>query len=353
MISLSQTKAQLGVAMGKWQILHRPQVRIRRRELVAMIGGVAMTWPFVTRAQEKAVPVIGLLSPFSRADSEVWHQAFRQGLRDLGWVEGANIRIEYRYADGQDKRLPELVADLISLKVDIVVVTVTTDALPAAKATKTIPIVMASTGDPVGTGLIASLARPGGNVTGLTQIATDLVGKRLELLKEVAPGISRLAVFWDARDQVAKLSWQEMQLPARKLGMELHPLKVQRGGEFDAAFDSAVGAGDGALIALPSPLFVDGRQRIVDFAVAHRMPSIFHIPDFVRSGGLLSYGPDRADLFRRSASYVDKILKGAKPGDLPVEQPTKFQLVINLKTAKALGLTVPPTLLARADEVIE
>jgi putative ABC transport system substrate-binding protein len=297
--------------------------------------------------------VIGLLSPFSRADTEQWHQAFRQGLRNLGWVEGTNVRLEYRFADGQQERLPGLVAELIALRVDVIVVTVTTDAVPAAKATKTIPIVMASTGDPVGTGLIASLARPGGNVTGLTQVATDLSAKRLELLKEIAPGHSRVAVLWDPLDPVARLSWQEIQAPARQLGMELDSLEVRSGDLFEAAFARAVSANDSAVMLMPAAKGVVHRKQISDLALANRLPSIFFLREFVQSGGLMSYGPDRSDLFRRAAAYVDKILKGASPSDLPVEQPTKFELVINLKTAKALGLVVPPTLITRADELIE
>jgi putative tryptophan/tyrosine transport system substrate-binding protein len=333
---------------------------MRRRDLMTLLGGAAIALPVaarvaaqVARAEGAGPVVIGLLSPFTRADTEEWHQAFRQGLRDLGWVEGANLRMEYRYADGLSERLPDLAADLVNLKVAVIVVTVTPDALAAAKATKTIPIVMASTGDPVATGLVTRLARPGGNITGLTQISTDLAGKRLELLKEVAPGTARVAVLWNPEDAISVLSWREIQRPARQLGMELHSLEVRSSGQFDPAFTSAIGANDGAITALPAPIFVDNRKRIADFAAANRLASVFHLPEFVHDGGLLSYGPDRADLFRRAATYVDKILKGANPGDLAVEQPIKFQLVINFKTAKALGLEIPPSVLTRADEVIE
>jgi len=297
--------------------------------------------------------LIGLLSPFSRPDTEAWHQAFRNGLRDLGWVEGANLKIEYRYADGREENLPGMVAELLALKVDVIVVAVATDAVAAAKATKTVPIVMASAGDPVATGLVASLARPGGNVTGLTQISTDLTGKRLELLKEVAPGVSHLALLWNPADPTAVLTWREIQAPARQLGIDLHPIEMATASQFGAAFASVIGAHDNAITALPAPVFVIGEKRIADFAAENRLPSMFHLPEFVHAGGLMSYGPDRADLFRRAATYVDKILKGAKPADLPVEQPTKFQFVLNLKAAKALGLTVPQLVLARADEVIE
>jgi putative ABC transport system substrate-binding protein len=324
---------------------------MRRRELI--LGAAALATPLAAHAQRKAMRVIGLSSPFSRADSETWHRAFRRGLGDLGWVEGENLRIESRYADGRDERLPGLVAELIAAKVDVLVVSVASDAVIAARATKTIPIVMASAGDPVASGLIASLARPGGNVTGLTQISTDLSGKRLELLKELAPGTSRLAVLWDPRDPTAVLTWREIQAFAQQLGIDLHSLEVQRADQLDGAFESIINAKDNAITPLPAPVFVVNERRIADFALKNRLPSMFHLPEFAHAGGLMTYGPDRADLFRRAASYVDKILKGAKPADLPVEQPTKFQFVLNLKTARALGLTVPRLLLAQADEVIE
>jgi putative ABC transport system substrate-binding protein len=322
---------------------------MRRRELMLLLGAAMMAAP-VLHAQQKAMPVIGLLSPFTRADTELWHRAFQQGLRDLGWVEGANVKIEYRYANGHSEGLPELAAELIKLKVDLIVVP---DALAAAKATKSIPIVMAASGDPVETGLVASLARPGGNVTGLAQMGIDLAGKRLELLKDAAPGISRLAVLWNPQDAISRLVWKEIQLPARQLSIDLHSLEVWNGDQFDAAFASAIAAKADAITALPGPVFVVNGQRIAEFAVKNRLPSMFHLPEFVRAGGLLSYGPDRSDMFRRAATYVDRILKGANPADLPVEQPTKFQLVINLTTAKTLGLTLPRLLLMQADEVIE
>jgi putative ABC transport system substrate-binding protein len=318
-----------------------------------MLSAAALAWPLAAHGQRKAMPIIGLLSPFSRADTELWHQAFREGLQNLGWIEGVNVRIEYRFAEARMEHLPELVSDLIKLKVDVIVASVTPDALAGAKATKTIPIVMVSPGDPIATGLIASLARPGGNVTGMSQMLTELVGKRLELLKDAAPSISHVAVLWNPRDPISVVAWRELQAPARQLGIELYSLEVHSGDQFDVAFASAAGANVGAIMAMPAPIFVDNEKRIADFAAANRLPSIFHLPEFVHVGGLLSYGPNRSDLFRRAASYVDKILKGANPADLPVEQPTKFELVINLNTAKTLGLTVPPLLLAVASEVIE
>ena len=329
---------------------------MRRRDFITLFGGAAVVWPIAGRAQQsagKAPREIGMLSPFSRSDSEAWRIAFRRGLRELGWVEGENIRIEYRYAEGKAERLPELVADLISQKVEVIVVAVNTDALVAAKATKTIPIVMASAGDPVAAGLINSLARPGGNITGLSQMATDLAAKRLEMLKEVAPNLSSVGVLWNPQDGISSITWQEIQLPARRINIELHSLEVKTFDEIDAAFTKATNAKVGALYILPAPIFVENEKRIADFAAKMGIPSVFHLPEFVRLGGLMAYGPDRADLFRRAATYVDKILEGANPGDLPVEQPTKFELVINLKTAKAIGVTVPPALLTSADQVIE
>ena len=298
--------------------------------------------------QPKKVARIGFLSPVSASDTALWHQAFRQGLRDLGWVEGKNISIEYRYAEGRSDRLPDLAADLVRLKLDIIVVSSGTDALAAKNATRTIPIVMASAGDPVAIGLVESLARPGGNITGLSQIAPELAGKRLELLKEIVPKLSRVAVLWNPQGQTSTVGWKEIQLPARELGVKLHSLEVRSSNDFDKAFEGATKAGAGALVIMPDPLFVTNLKRIADFAATSRLPSIFHLTEFVDSGGLVAYGPDRSDMFRRAATYVDKILKGAKPADLPVEQPMKFELVFNLKTAKAIGLTIPPNVLAQS-----
>jgi putative ABC transport system substrate-binding protein len=323
------------------------------RILVVLALGV-LAVPLASHAQQPAkVPRIGLLSPFSPSDTALWHQAFRQGLRDLGWVEGKTISIEYRYAEGRSDRLPDLAADLVRLKVDIIVASVIPDALAAKHATKVIPIVMAAPGDPVGSGLVESLARPGGNITGLSQMAQELAGKRLELLKEIVPTLSRVAVLWNPQGRDSTLSWNELQLPARQLGVQLQSLEVRSPNDFDKAFEDATRARAGALAIMPNPVFVTNLKRIADFAAKSRLPSIFHLREFVDSGGLVAYGVDRSDMFRRAATYVDKILKGAKPGDLPVEQPTKFELVINLKTAKALGLTIPPSLLFRADQVIQ
>ena len=310
--------------------------------------------PLAAGAQQPAkVPRIGLLSSFSPSDTALWHQAFRQGLRDLGWVEGKNISIEYRYAEGRHDRLPDLAADLVRLKVDIIVTAVTSDAVAGKNATRAIPIVMASAGDPVATGLVESLARPGGNITGLSQMVPELVGKRLELLREIVPKLSRVAVLWNPQDRSSTLSWKEIQLPARQAGVQLHSLEVRSPSDLDKAFEDATRARAGALAIMPDPVFVTNLKRIADLAAKHRLPSIFHLREFADADGLVTYGVDRSDMFRRAATYVDKILKGAKPADLPVEQPAKFELVINLKTARALGLTIPPSLLLRADRVIQ
>ena len=326
----------------------------RRAFLLAAATWPALAWAGAVRAQAPAkVRRIGLLSPYSPSDTALWHQAFRLGLRDLGWVEGKNISIEYRYAEGRSDRLPELAADLVRLKVDVIVASVTSDALAAQKATRAIPIVMAVAGDPVASGLVESLAQPGGNITGLSQMNVELVGKRLELLKEMVPKLSRVAVLWNPQNAASTLNWKEIQLPARQLGIQLNSLEVRSPDDFDKAFEDATRARAGALVILADPVTGTNQKRIVDFAAKSRLPSISQFSAFADAGGLATYGPDRADLYRRAATYVDKILKGAKPGDLPIQQPTKFELVINLKTAKALGLTVPQSLLQRANEVIE
>jgi len=325
-----------------------------RRKLLIALGTGALAWAGAARAQAPAtVRRIGLLATFSPSDAVLWHQAFRLGLRDLGWVEGKNISIEYRYAEGKHDRLPDLAADLVRLKVEVIVTSVTTDALAAQKATKATPIVMASPGDPVAMGLVESLARPGGNVTGLSQMGQELVGKRLELLREMVPKLSRVAVLWDPQVAGSTLSWKELQLPARQLGVQLHSLEVRSPNDLDKAFEDATRARAGALFVTGATVITQNLKRIAGLAAKSRLPSIFQWSEFADAGGLVAYGPDRADLYRRAATYVDKILKGAKPGDLPVEQPTKFELVINLKTAKALGITIPQSVLFRADRVIE
>jgi putative ABC transport system substrate-binding protein len=325
-----------------------------RRELLIALGAGALAWAGAARAQAPTkVRRIGMLSAFSPSETTRWHQAFRLGLRDLGWVEGKNISIEYRYAEGRSDRLPDLAADLVRLKVDVIVTSITSDVVAAQKATTAIPIVMVAGGDPVAIGLVESLARPGGNITGLSQMIAELGGKRLELLKEMVPQLSRVAVLWNPQSASSTLYWKEIQSPARQLGVQLHSLEVRSPNDFDQAFEDATRARAGALVITGAPVFAANLKRIADFATKSRLPSIYQSSDFVDAGGLVVYGPDRADLYRRAAAFVDKILKGAKPGDLSIELPTKFELVINRKTAKALGLTIPQSLLISADRVIE
>jgi ABC-type uncharacterized transport system substrate-binding protein len=302
--------------------------------------------------QTKKIPRIGLLRTGTRSDPSV--EAFQQGLRDLGYVEGQNIVIEYRYAEEKLNRLAGLAAELVRLKVDVIVVQ-GPQAIPAAKnATKTIPIVMGSP-DPVGTGLVASLARPGGNITGLTLISPELGGKRLELLKEIVPRITRVALLVDSANPANALVLKETEDAAKVLGLKLKILEVRGSSELE--LDKVIGVAKRdrfqAINFLPSTIFLSERQKIVALVASSRLPAMYYDRLFVEAGGLTSYGPNLADLYRREAVYVDKILKGAKPADLPVEQPMKFELVINLKTAKQIGLTIPPNVLARADRVIK
>ena len=327
---------------------------MRRREFLGALGGAAAAWPLAAHAQQPTkIPRIGLLSTFSPTETKSWHQALRQGLRDLGWVEGENISIERRYAENRLDRLPALAAEFVRLNVDLIFADTQSPALAARNATHTIPIVVASASDFVGMGLAQSLARPGGNMTGLDQIAPELGGKRLELLREVVPKLSSVMVLWNPQNKTSTRNWNELQAPARQLGVSLHSLEVRNVTELDKALDVATATRSDAIDMLPEPVFVANLKRIAEFAIKNHLPSMFHLREFADAGGLITYGPDRSDLFRRAAAYIDKILKGANPADLPIQQPTKFELVINLKTAKALGLTVPTTLLARADEVIE
>jgi putative ABC transport system substrate-binding protein len=315
-----------------------------KKIFVWLLATLFLATPSLVRAQQaKKAPRIGLLSPFSPLDAAPWHEAFRKSLRELGWVEGKNINIEYRYAEGKRDRLPDLAADLVSLKVDIMVTSVGTDTLVAKKATRAIPIVMASAGDAVASGFVESLARPGGNITGLSQMTLELAGKRLEMLKEIVPKLSRVAVLWNPQNpgSTSRLSWEEIQLPARALGVQLHSLEVWNPENFDKAFEDATRARSGGLTIMPDAVFAGNLRRIAELAKKSRLPSIFHLNEFAEAGGLVAYGPDRSDMFRRAAIYVDKILKGAKPADLPVERPMKFDFVVNLKTAKEIGLTIP------------
>ncbi|MGH7824591.1 MAG: ABC transporter substrate-binding protein [Candidatus Binatia bacterium] len=300
--------------------------------------------------QREKVRKVGWLG--ARSASAPARELFRQELRGLGYVEGKNIVIEYRYAQGKLDRLPALADELVRLNVDVLLAPSTPAAVAAKRATKTIPIVFYTGSDPVAAGLVDSLPRPGGNITGFTTIAAVLAGKRLELLKESIPNLSRLAVLWNPQDRPSAQSWKEGQLPARELGLQLHSMEVSTADRFAGAFKEAVKANSDALAVMASPVFYFNQQQIVDLAAQNRLPAIYPGGEFVASGGLMSYGADPTEPYKRAAIYVDRILKGAKPADLPVQRPTKFELVINLKTAKQLGLTIPPNVLARADRVI-
>ena len=280
-------------------------------------------------------------------------EAFRQALHDLGYVEGKNLVVEYRYGERKEERFPDLAAELVSLKVDVIVTSSTSGVLAIKKATTTIPIVLAGVSDPVGTGLVASLARPGGNITGLSLLAPELSGKRLELLKEAFPRVSRVAVLWDPDNQANMLSFKETQAVARALKVQLQSLAVQNPSDLEKAFSAITTRRADALIIIRSPLTYNNLRGIVEFAAKNRLPAMYPDREFVDPGGLMTYGPIGEDLFRRAATYVDKILKGTKPADLPVEQPMKFELVINMKTANQTGLTILPNVLARADKVIK
>jgi len=327
---------------------------MERRRFIEVIAGCLLAAPLTADAQPAAkVPRIGFLGNSTAALEANLVGPFREGLRELGYVEGRNILIEYRWAEGKNERLPALIAELIALKVDVIVTAGTPAALAVKKATTSIPLVMAAVGDPVGVGLVASLARPGGNVTGLSAIAPELEGKRLELLREVVPRLSHIAVLWNPDNPFQPGSLKEARAAAQVLGIKVQLLGVRTAEDFPAAFAAILKERPDALLVLADRIFLHNRARIVDFEAKRRLPGMYPYRELVEAGGLMSFGPSYADMHRRAATYVDKILKGAKPADLPVEQPTKFDLVINLKTAKALGLTIPPSLLGRADEVIQ
>jgi ABC-type uncharacterized transport system substrate-binding protein len=330
-----------------------------RRAFLAGTGAVLVAALFAGEAQQTGkVYRIGYLgtSPPSGTTAPLW-DVFLQGLRDRGYVEGQNLVIERRFAEGKPERLPALAAELVALKVDVIVTTGGTPAALAAKqATKTLPIVFAGVADPVGSGLVTSLARPGGNVTGLSNLTPELVGKRLEQLTQAVPGVSRVAVLWQPGghdERTDKDILKEAEVAARPLGVRLQFVEAQGPADFDRAFSDMTRARVGALTVLLSNMFFVERRRLVDLAAKNRLPAVYSAREFVDAGGLMAYGPNFADILGRAATYVNKILKGAKPADLPVEQPTKFELVINLKTAKALGLTIPQSLLLRADEIIQ
>jgi putative tryptophan/tyrosine transport system substrate-binding protein len=325
------------------------------KTVVALLVGLALASIHPVEAQQPGkLHRIGYLESGSASGSTHLLDAFRQGLHELGHVEGKNIDIEYRYAEGKTERLPDLAAELVRLKVDVILVRATGEALAVKETTNTIPIIMLNVGNPMAAGLIASLARPGGNITGLTQMTPEVGGKRLELLKEVVPKMSRLAVLTMSRpDTGLQLQMKEIEAAAQALGVQLQPLEVRGPEDIDSAFQAAANKRVSALIVLAHPPFFAERRRIGELAVKSRLPTMYPQSDYVDADGLMSYGVNIADLYRRAAVYVDKILKGAKPAELPVEQPTKFEFVINLKTAKQIGLTIPPNVLARADKVIK
>jgi putative ABC transport system substrate-binding protein len=310
--------------------------------------------PLASDAQQPAkVARVGYIFSFTAAEGRHLWEACRQGLRELGYVEGQNIVLEPRWAEGRYERLPGLVADLLRLKVDVMVVAATPGSLVAKAANNTTPIVMVAVADPVRSGLVASLARPGGNITGLSLLTPELSGKRLQLLTEALNKVSRVAVLMNPGNQSNLFFLKETQTAARVLGVQIQPLEVRNPDEFERAFEAAARGRADALMAFDDPVIHSYRKRIVALAAKRRLPAMYGTREFADDGGLMAYGPHRPDLYRRAATYVDKILKGAKPADLPVEQPTRFELVINLKTAKALGLTIPPSVLVRADQVIQ
>jgi ABC-type uncharacterized transport system substrate-binding protein len=318
--------------------------------VVCLIALTLAPFRLADAQQQKRVPRIGYLSFMGRPNSPVPSiEAFRLGLRDLGYVEGQNIVIEYRFAEGKRDRLPELAAELVRLNVEVIVAGDSATIPFATQATRSIPIVMSVSNDPVGVGYIASLARPGGNITGLSNVSVDLAGKRLELLKEVVPKLSRVAVLGGPRNP----DWTEFVNAATTMGIKLQTLKVQDSKELEGAFELARRERAAGLIVLPSPLTNSYRRQIVTLAAKSRLPTMYPLQEYVEEGGLIAYGPNIPEMHRRAAVYVDKILKGAKPADLPVEQPMKFELVINLKAAKQIGLTIPQSLLYRADKVIK
>jgi putative tryptophan/tyrosine transport system substrate-binding protein len=326
---------------------------MQRREFISALGGVAVAWPLAARAQQaRKLPTIGFLGSTTPTAQSRWIAAFVQRLRENGWIEGRTIAIEYRYAEGHTERYTEIAAEFVRLKVDVIVTYGTPPSAAAKQATTVIPIVFAVAGDPVGNGLVASLAHPGGNITGLSLQQIDIVGKKLDLLREMLPGLRRLAIIGNLGNPAIVLDIGEVKVAASRIGLDIISLDVRRAEDIAPAFDAVNGRAE-ALYVSNDPLIVTNVNRINTLAVGARLPTIHNSKEFIESGGLMSYGPNYPDLFRRAADFVDKILRGAKPADLPVEQPTKFEFVINLTTAKALGLTIPPSLLARADEIVD
>jgi putative ABC transport system substrate-binding protein len=324
---------------------------MKRREFITLLGGAA-AWPLAAGAQQAKLPTIGYLGAATPLAWSQWTAAFVQRLRELGWIEGRTVAIEYRWGEGRNDRFDEIAAEFVRLKVDVIVTAGTAAALATKQATSAIPIVFATAGNPVENGLIASLARPGGNVTGLSNQATDITAKRLQLLREAIPSLDRLAILVNTGSPFGVVEMEEVQAAARKLGFEAVTLEIHRAQDIAPAFAALNGRAQ-ALYVINEALVFTRRVAINTFALAAHLPTMHDIREHVEVGGLMSYGPNYPDMYRRAAELVDKLLHGAKPGDIPVEQPTKFDLVVNLTTAKALNLTIPPMLLALANEVIE
>jgi len=326
---------------------------MRRREFVALLGSTALAWPIPARAQQGGkLATIGLLGSGTAAAQSQWTAAFVQRLRELGWTEGRNVTIEYRWAEGRSERFAEFAAEFVRLKVDVILTHNTPPVIAAKQATSVIPIVFATAADPVDTGLVASLARPGSNVTGLSSQTTDLASKRIELLREVVPGLRQLAFLSQPDNPYVVFDMRQAESAARRLGLETASLEIRRAEDIAPAFEELKGRAE-ALYILPDPLLFTHRLRINTLALGARLLTMHLLREYVEASGLMSYGPNWSDQWRRAADYVDKILRGAKPADLPVEQPTKFDLIINLTTAKALGLMIPEAFLLRGDEIIE
>ena len=326
---------------------------MRRRDFIKGISGSAVAWPLAAQAQQPAkLPTIGFMGSGTAAAQSEWTAAFLQRLHELSWSEGRNIAIEYRWAEGRSERFAEIAAEFVRLKVDLILTHNTLPVLAAKRATSIIPVVFATAGDPVGSGIVASLARPGGNITGLSSEAPDTASKRLGLLRELVPDLQRLAILADVGNPFAELEERKIGDAARILGVEVTTFETRKAPDIDPAFDTMKGHAQ-ALYVLPVPLLFVNRVRINTLALAARLPTLYFVREYVDAGGLISYGPNWPDMWRRAADYVDKILRGAKPADIPVEQPTKFDLVINLTTAKALGITIPEPFVLRADAVIE
>jgi putative tryptophan/tyrosine transport system substrate-binding protein len=328
---------------------------MKRRDFITLLGGAAAAWPLAAHAQQPKLFRIGYLEAGARADpvEQNLRRQFLLGLRDLGYVEDRNFKMEDRAADGQLERLSAQAVELVRIPVDVIVGGGEAPVRAAKAATDKIPIVMTINADPVGSGLVASLARPGGNVTGMSALASDMAGKRVELLKEIVPAASRVAVLWNSSNRSKGTEWQDTQAAAKTIGLTLQSVEVRAAGELDGALGLIARERPDALITFSESLTIAFRERIGSFALEHRLPMVAELREFAVVGGLATYGTSRPDLWRRSASYVDKIVRGANPADLPVEQPTRFEMVINLKAAKAMGLDIAPMLLGRADEVIE